>query len=157
MIQLVDVSNLPTSEIINSLLLGGFLGTIGQGIRAAMGIKKMKEVNTMPDVPNSDFNINRLIGTLLLGFVAGVLATLPFFKENFSVRPIWTQQVILTLIAAGYAGVDFIEGFLKTYLPEKPANLQTTTPAPITPSTPNQPTASSNNNMTIDPNQTVAG
>lgn len=115
---------IPASQIVSSLLLGGLLGATGQGIRAIVGIKKQREEKAA-GVRNTEFSQGRLLATIAIGFVAGVLATLPFFGSNVSEsgllteEPKWTQQVILTLIAAGYSGGDFIEGFLKNYLPKK--------------------------------------
>jgi hypothetical protein len=109
-------SPLPTSEILNTLLLGGLLGAVGQGIRAIVGIKKMREETIALEGTPQLLDSKRLLGTLIMGFVAGLLATLPFFDSKFTSHSDWSQQMILTLIAAGYSGVDFIEGFLKNYL-----------------------------------------
>lgn len=116
------LSILSTSEIINALLLGGILGMVGQGIRATIGIKKLRETNADPNLPTYKFEIDRFVATLLLGFLAGLLATIPFFNKDFSEGPKWNQEIFLTLIAAGYSGVDFIEGFLKGYLTKKNIN-----------------------------------
>ena len=150
---MVLLTALPTSEIISALLLGGILGLVGQGIRAIMGVKKMREENANPALPSYDLNVSRLVASLFIGFAAGLLATLPFFKTDFSEGPKWSQQVILTLIAAGYSGADFIEGFLKNFLSEKPSSLPVAADIPK-----KQPVdGTSDDSMSISPNDTVAG
>lgn len=150
---MVLLTALPTSEIISALLLGGILGLVGQGIRAIMGVKKMREENANPALPSYDLNVSRLIASLFIGFAAGLLATLPFFDPKFTAGPDWSQQVILTLIAAGYSGADFIEGFLKNFLSEKPSSL------PAAPDIPKKQAldTTTDDSMSISPNETIAG
>ncbi len=110
---------------IMQLLLGGFLGVLGQAIRTVMGIKKMKEKQSAnmtnirngnaANIPDSEFSGRRLGLGLLGGFIAGALCGL--FVVDLSVEDDGYKKAMAAIIAAGYSGVDFIEGIMKKYLP----------------------------------------
>lgn len=108
-----------TQEVILQLLLGGLLGTVGQGLRIIVGMKKLNdEANSLRTKLGILVDTSRILISLLIGFCAGVLAVLAtsdlssgfFSGENLKER-------LLAIIAAGYAGTDFIEGMMKKYLP----------------------------------------
>lgn len=101
---------------IIQLLLGGFLGMVGQGIRVVAGLKKVNDQALLQKKPFGElFETSTLLVSLLIGFVAGALAVIALSGDS---RPLQTnKQIILGLIGAGYAGTDFIEGFVKKYLP----------------------------------------
>lgn len=109
-----------TQEILLQLTIGGLLGLVGQILRVTVGIKKMNEEAIQKNIQvKRIFETNTLINSLLIGFTAGVLATVSIstFKPDF-----WNnnlKQTILTLIASGYAGTDFIEGFIRKYIPKE--------------------------------------
>jgi len=48
------------ADTINEILLGGLLGMLGQGIRIAVGLKKLNSSNPA-DRDNSEFSGNRLL------------------------------------------------------------------------------------------------
>jgi hypothetical protein len=56
-----------------------------------------------------------LIISLLIGFIAGALAIIGIVDTSTPVAP--DKELVLTLLGAGYAGTDLIEGFIKKYLP----------------------------------------
>ena len=56
--------------------------------------------------------ITSLLIALVVGGVAGVLGAIAYLE-----KPI-TPEFMITLIAIGYAGTDFIEGFMKTRVPK---------------------------------------
>lgn len=92
-------------EILMGLLLGGTLGMIGQGIRVVAGLKKMLDAGTM-----DEFKPSVLIVSLLIGFIAGALAYVGVDR----IGPVEFDRVLmLAILAAGYAGTDFIEAFMK--------------------------------------------
>ena len=102
------------NDIIFQILVGGLLGIIGQGIRVIVGIKKMKDVQSenklnSTNIPGGDFDSRRLWLSIFIGFIAGALGGL--FAVDLK-TPITDKTVLATLIAIGYAGVDFIEGFM---------------------------------------------
>ena len=100
------------------LLLGGFLGFIGQGIRVVVGLKKMHDETASAGVSASDaFSSAQLSVSLLIGFIAGD------FQHYVSLN----RDTVLGIMASGYAGADFVEGFAKRAMPG-------TTPAGTQPS-----------------------
>jgi hypothetical protein len=46
--------------------------------------------------------------------IAGVVAALPFISQAESI----TYQTLVALLGAGYAGADFIEGFMRKAVPD---------------------------------------
>jgi uncharacterized membrane protein YfcA len=103
------------NDVVSQILLGGLLGLIGQGIRVIIGLKKMKEKqqenkSRIERIPGSEYETKRLLVSIFIGFVAGALGIL------FAVNPSkLDKQTYATLIAIGYSGVDFIEGFMSKY------------------------------------------
>lgn len=86
----------------------------GQLIRVVIGLKKANDEATAENKTIKEtFDTSRLVISILIGFVAGVLAmvSLTTFKDDFLKTD--TKKTIMALIAAGYAGTDFIEGFMK--------------------------------------------
>ena len=107
---------------ITLILLGGILGLVGQGIRVIVGIKKANDKAAEEKIAIKDvFDSQLLLYSLLSGFVAGALAAITL-NENGALaedkRNEMLQGLILPVIAAGYAGTDFIEGFVKKHLPK---------------------------------------
>ncbi|MFN8242772.1 MAG: hypothetical protein U0X40_01855 [Ferruginibacter sp.] len=113
------------TTIIYQILVGGLLGTLGQGIRVIIGLKKMNEGQkeeaarraenpAAPEIPGTTFSSGRLWLSLLIGFIAGALGGL--FAVDLS-QPIKDKTVLSALIGIGYAGTDFIEGFMSKVLP----------------------------------------
>lgn len=103
-------------EILLQLLLGGLLGFAGQGIRVAIGlIKQSDKAQLAGTTLRATFDAKRLSTSLLIGFVAGVLAMIGFtdFDKALNTATGSVKETIMGVIAAGYAGTDFIEGFMK--------------------------------------------
>ncbi|PZR23083.1 MAG: hypothetical protein DI539_03940 [Flavobacterium psychrophilum] len=109
-------------QVIEKILLGGLLGLLGQGIRMAIGLKKLSDTNAQRD-SKEELNTGRLMVSLFIGFVAGALYVL---VNGFSNQPdvengeYIGNQFVFTVIAAGYAGSDFIEGLFNTYMAKMP-------------------------------------
>ena len=104
-----------TQTLLNALLLGGLLGLIGQGIRMIVGLKKAyEEATTETKTFTQVFEGRRLGISLLIGFIAGVLGALAL---NVSSIPELANETLASLIGAGYAGTDFIEGFIRKVTP----------------------------------------
>jgi len=103
------------TEIINTVVAGGLLGALGQGIRAAVGLKKLNDSNISKTIQNKDvepFSASRLLISIFIGFVAGSVA---LFIRGFNVHD-YSKETIVAIMAAGYSGADFIEGFFNTYI-----------------------------------------
>lgn len=117
--------------LLTKLLVGGLLGLVGQGIRVIVGLKKLHEeaeaaataaappVGTTAAVPapaatravfNQKFDVRQIWLSLFIGFIAGCLA-------GVATEDLIPPKAQLGVIAAGYAGTDFIEGILKKLLP----------------------------------------
>lgn len=98
-------------ETTTFIALGAFLGLAGQAARVVVGIKK-KYDKSSNNGKQEWFNTQQLAVSLLIGSIAGTLGAITLIGEEI------TKQTLLTLIAFGYAGADFIEGFMKKKLPQ---------------------------------------
>jgi hypothetical protein len=101
-------------DTINEILLGGLLGILGQGIRIAVGLKKLNNSNVTNTLNNQDtdeFSTSRLLVSIFIGFAAGAIALLLKGAPTAI-----DKEFIISMMAAGYAGADFIEGVFKTYV-----------------------------------------
>lgn len=99
-------------DVINTIVAGGLLGTLGQGIRMAIGLKKLSDANVNKGADDKeDVNGTRLMVSLFIGFVAGAL-----FLIIKGAQDIGKQEFVFSVIAAGYSGADFIEGLFNTYI-----------------------------------------
>ena len=106
------------TDWITGLLLGGLLGMLGQGIRIIVGLKKLNDEASVQGTSfGSKFEGSRLGLSLLIGFIAGGLAVIGFAESPGITNP--SKELIVTLLGAGYAGTDFIEGFIQKYLPRR--------------------------------------
>lgn len=107
----IDVGN-----VLLALIVGGLLGTVGQGVRAIAGLKKMST-----DSQNKGLNAGDLFSprwffvSLTIGFIAGVIATLTLGLDKVLKVDPNNIQVMLGIAAAGYAGTDFIEAFASQF------------------------------------------
>jgi putative chitinase len=108
------------ARVIEIILLGGLMGLFGQGIRAIVGLKSMvDQANEKGVSQNELFDAARLLISLVIGFLAGIAATLALGFDKFETIQ---MSLLLGIAAAGYSGTDFIEGFISQYLPGgKPA------------------------------------
>ncbi len=127
-------SKIPTkspSDMLIMILLGALLGMIGQGIRIVAGLKKLSAKSSDKDEFNENFDLKQLVLSLLyaaiIGFISGALLAV----ENIEV--VWDKSTILALIGAGYAGVDFLEGFLARQMPNTTVTAEVVTGKAKTP------------------------
>lgn len=85
--------------------LGLVLGAVGQAIRAIVGLKKRND-------SGAELSPGRLFVSLMIGAVAGALAAITLlFSNTISIANL-SSQTLFALMGAGYAGADFIEGFM---------------------------------------------
>jgi hypothetical protein len=102
------------NDWITRFLVGGLFGALGQGVRVVVGLKKLNDSAVQSRTPLAEvFSASTLLVSLLIGFVAGVLGMLSADVDLQSI----TRQNILLLIGTGYAGADFIEGFVRKNIP----------------------------------------
>lgn len=93
---------------LSYVAVGAVVGAIGQGARAAVGIQKARNRASEEQRRTRDwFELDRLLSSLLIGAVAGGLATVVWWGELID------QEFLLTLLGVGYAGTDFIESVLR--------------------------------------------
>lgn len=115
-------------DIINTIVAGGLLGTLGQGIRMAIGLKKLSDVNANKlSEEKEEINGTRLLVSLFIGFVAGAM-----FLLIKGVEDIGKQEFIFSIVAAGYSGSDFIEGLFNNYVAKIGTNNTSATNRPAT-------------------------
>jgi len=94
------------TQILIGLLFYGLFGGVGQIVRAVVALGGSKTVASGTANQQSLFNAAYFVVTLIVGFVAGLLAALVAFDtltDPFSVK------IALAAMAAGYAGADFVE------------------------------------------------
>ncbi|GLH79176.1 hypothetical protein SSBR45G_40850 [Bradyrhizobium sp. SSBR45G] len=96
------------------LLTCGLMGMTGQFIRAIGGVKKARDAASANNASLSDvFEWPAFLTSLGTGFAAGVIAGLTLQSDDTS--PPW-----LGMLAAGYAGSDFVEAFMTKKLQHVP-------------------------------------
>ena len=98
--------------VLSYLLWGGFLGVVGQGIRIVVGLKKKYDESVRSGKKWEDIFDARqlwisLLIAFLIGIIAGVLGVINYMGKEIN------KEFLFTLIGIGYAGTDFIEGFIK--------------------------------------------
>ena len=109
-----------TGDWITQLMFGGILGMLGQAIRVVAGLKKVNDQSVRDGKPFGElFDVGTLVVSLLIGFLAGALAVIGMSDGKEVLTP--GKELIITLLGTGYAGTDFIEGFVKKYLPSADA------------------------------------
>lgn len=91
-------------ELLPVLTLGALLGAVGQVLRSIAGLKKLKED------PTGKFDPMQFLMSVIIGAAAGVIAMVTL--EMTSANAQMATQDIITVIAAGYTGADFIEAFI---------------------------------------------
>ncbi len=95
------------------IVLGIILGAVGQGARAIIGVKKAADEAAEKCLTRVDewFDMKRLLFSLIIGGIAGCLAAIVLIETPVN------KELLLGLVAAGYAGTDFIEGLMSKYTP----------------------------------------
>jgi hypothetical protein len=101
------------SEFLSALILGGILGMVGQGMRVIVGLKKIYESLGTEEDFGSKFDWSRLSISLVIGFIAGSFGMILKIDYETVSTMVMTKDFMLSIIAIGYMGVDFIEGMMK--------------------------------------------
>ena len=96
------------SEWLTYLLLAFALGTAGQLVRVAVGFKKMHDRNLAANTKTA-FDPKKFWTSIVLGAMAGLITAVVKWEGNSQIDP----DFIFTLMAAGYAGSDIIEGLIE--------------------------------------------
>src|SRR5215472_5443774 len=98
-----------SSEVLTTLLLCGFMGALGQGVRAAVGLKSAATRAAQDPSQQTEFDVAYFTLSLMIGFTAGILAGLAIGLQKFAKIDSNDPKSLLAIVAAGYAGTDFIE------------------------------------------------
>jgi hypothetical protein len=129
--------------VLEAVVISGFMGAMGQSVRAIIGLKGLADDRADPNVTDPEaFNLTRLVVSLVIGFVAGVAAGLTIGLDKVAAVTPDDTKLLVSLCAAGYAGTDFIEGFMASYLPGQSSQSTQSSqqqPAPAASGNPPQP------------------
>ena len=79
---------------------------VGQGARVIVGLKKKYD-----NASENWFDAKLLATSLMIGGIAGACGAIFLLDQELE------KQTLLALVTIGYAGTDFIEGFMKKKLP----------------------------------------
>lgn len=107
-----------SSEVLTTLILCGFMGALGQGVRAAVGLKSAATLAAQNPSQQTEFDVAYFTLSLMIGFTAGILAGLAIGLEKFAKIDPNDPKLLLAIIAAGYAGTDFIENAFTNLVPK---------------------------------------
>ncbi len=100
-------------------MLALLLGAVGQSFRAVAGLKKQADDAADANKKLGEvFDGQKLVVSLFIGAVAGVVGYLGLKFGSAEGADFSKGSTVLGVIAAGYAGADFIEAFSKKYLPK---------------------------------------
>jgi hypothetical protein len=75
------------ADVILALLLCGILGVLGQGVRAIVGLKNAGSLNSTTPGEQAVFSLAYLALSLMIGFIAGVLAGIALTRNDHHRRP----------------------------------------------------------------------
>lgn len=106
---------LDSSVILTTLLLCGLMGLLGQGIRAAVGLKSAATRGAQNPSQQTEFDSAYFGLSLMIGFIAGLLAGIAIGLDSLAKIDPSNLKPLFAIVAAGYAGTDFIENAF-TYL-----------------------------------------
>lgn len=102
------MSELTLGTALSALILCGVAGMVGQGIRAVVGLRKAGYLQLEAGDSKQNFSASYLMVTLMIGFIAGSLSGITMGLDTFAGK--FPAESLMAVVAAGYAGVDFIEG-----------------------------------------------
>lgn len=112
------VNAFPISDWFNLIAFAALIGAGGQGARMIVGLKKVNDASSAQaaaGLPVTDMVVaSKLLVSLAIGAIAGGIAA----ATTMDPRAGLTGDQIAGLAAAGYAGADFIEGFMSRALPD---------------------------------------
>ena len=99
------------------ILIGAILGATGQGIRVIVGLKKAYDEALRDNkAATSIIQYQQITFSLFLGLaVGGIAGVLAAVSTDITSTFVFTKATVIAFITAGYAGTDFIEGFIKKY------------------------------------------
>jgi hypothetical protein len=115
------VSAFPISDWFSLIGFAALIGAGGQGARVIVGLKKLNDAasaQASAGIQTGDLVVaSKLLVSLAIGAIAGGIAA----ATTMDPRAGLTGDQIAGLAAAGYAGADFIEGFMSRAIPDASA------------------------------------
>jgi hypothetical protein len=113
------------TDFIQFFIAGGLLGISGQVIRVFVGLTKS-------NARNEQISIQRLVGSITVGFVSGGVAIFTLCGWNAGFR--LNEDHSILLISIGYAGTDFLEGLFRSMISKSVGTIDRETPSEEIPS-----------------------
>ena len=102
---------------VTLILLGGYLGSLGQSLRIVVGLRKAKRAAVQLNLPLKDILDGcLLLRSLITGFACGALTLLALHDETLHDtlgRVELPSGLMMAAVVAGYVGADLFEGLLK--------------------------------------------
>lgn len=106
-----------TLNDLTILAVAALLGVTGQGVRVIVGMKKLSDIASQQNTKVKDLiEPSSLLISLLIGLIAGVLAGV--MDISFANDSQLSKSLLFSFLGAGYAGADFIEGFMHKAVPD---------------------------------------
>jgi hypothetical protein len=128
-------------SILLALLLCGLLGVLGQGVRAIVGLKNAGSLNSTTPTEQAEFSLAYLVLSLMIGFIAGILAGIALNLENIITVDPGNWKLLLGIAGSGYIGADFIENTMSVVIPGTRSATRSPPPVPLPPRPPTVPPA----------------
>ena len=97
-------------KVLGYLGVGIVLGATGQLIRVVVGIKK--ELDRSTSRKWDWFNARQFWLSLAIGAAVGAIAGILGIISLIDGEPTLTRETLIGVVAVGYSGTDFIEGFM---------------------------------------------
>jgi predicted chitinase len=116
-----QVSTISGPEALSALVICGVMGVLGQGVRAVVGLKNAGLLNSTTPNAQSAFSAAYFGLSLMIGFIAGVLAGISMGLSNFVAIDPNNLKMLLGVAASGYLGADFVENAMSIVIPASPA------------------------------------
>jgi|SRR5689334_1921924 hypothetical protein len=88
--------------------IGIIFGALGQGARVVVGMKKLYENSSDSNPMSVMIDGVRLLISFGIGGIAGAFAAVTLISDMDKIE----AQKLFAIAASGYAGSDFIEGFM---------------------------------------------
>ena len=112
-------------------LLCGLLGVLGQGVRAIVGLKNAGSLNSTTPAEQAEFSLAYLVLSLMIGFIAGILAGIALNLENIITVDPGNWKLMLGIAGSGYVGADFIENTMSVVIPGTRRATRSPPPVPV--------------------------
>lgn len=106
-------------NLLQLIAIGAIAGAFGQGLRVIVGVKKASDEASSEgkSLREEGLDTSRMMLSLFIGATAGGIGIFTITGFSDEVINNITLQIFFGVVGIGYAGTDFIEGFIRTQLP----------------------------------------